>query len=325
LSNNPPRRLSRNPARRPEFDFPEMSDHLERLRGLEAHLLSRVIGQDDAVRRTASALVGSELGLNDTGPRPKGSFLFMGPSGVGKTETSKVFTDFLFGGARLAMFYMGGMQDQGHAEALVSRIARTVEAHPQGTTLLFDEFEKAAQPVIDVFLSLLDEGKADGVRGERVSIQNCYVVMTSNVGSADFGKMEQLPYSRMERFAFDEARAQLRPELFNRIDETIVFRPLSQEVQVGILSKLLSGKLSHIERKLAQDFGPLPWRLTIDGKGVNAHLLRMGFSQDGGARRLERELDRQFTRAVTPWILNGRLPGEGRFYCNVKEDCLELR
>ena len=121
--------------------------------------------------------------------------------------------------------------------------------------------------------------------------------------------METTKYSRMESFAFEQARKVLRPELFNRITETIVFRPLSQEVQISILSELLSKKLNYLESRLRKR------PLAVDDR-ANAQLLRKCFTQAEGARRLRQEL---------PWVLENRPPSEGRFYYEPKLDQLVLR
>jgi hypothetical protein len=125
-------------------------------------------------------------------------------------------------------------------------------------------------------------------------------------------------YSRMESFAFEQARKVLRPELFNRITETIVFRPLSQEVQISILSELLSKKLNYLESRLRKR------PLAVDDR-ANAQLLRKCFTQAEGARRLRQELDRQINLAALPWVLENRPPSEGRFYYEPKLDQLVLR
>jgi ATP-dependent Clp protease ATP-binding subunit ClpC len=298
---------------------------LEHLRGLAGHLKARVIGQDDAVARVSRALEAAELGLNETGPRPRASLLFMGPTGCGKTSTAKAFTEYLFGDSRLSMVFCNELQSPGDVGELVLAIQRAVQA-THGTTLLFDEIEKAHKAVVDVFLSLLDEGQVTLADGSRVSVSNCYVVMTSNIGSARFTEMVHTPYATMEAFAFEQARKALRPELFARLTETIVFRTLSQATQEDILGGLLKRKLLLLEARFEAAFaGGFPAPLTIDEKGVRAHLLRTGFTQTGGARRLRQELDRQFNGACIPWLLSGQTPREGRFYADPKHDCLVLR
>jgi ATP-dependent Clp protease ATP-binding subunit ClpA len=303
------------------------SSRLEHLAGLETYLKSRVIGQDEAIRRVSQALESSELGLNDTGPRPKGSFLFMGPTGVGKTETSKAFNEYLFGKSKLSMFFMNEYQRAESVPELVAGIRRAKNQHPNGTVFLFDEIEKAHPAIIDIFLSFLDEGQVtEG--SERISLGDSYVVLTSNVGSRKFGQMEQTIYSVMEQFAYEAARKHLRPEMFARLTETVVYRPLGQDVQIQILHQMSSRKLAYLSQVLAEKLGydvdDVP-ELMIDEKSVKAHLLRHGFSTTGGARRLRQELDRQFNVAVLPWIFKQVPPKEWCFYADVKNNCLVLR
>src|SRR5215831_6571566 len=223
-----------------------------RLRGLESYLKGRVIGQDDALSRVSRAIEAAQCDLNDRGPRPKGSFLFMGSRGVGKTQTAKAFTEYLFGDSGLTMLYMNEFQRADDVDDLVAAIKRGVSANSEGRTFLFDEIEKAHRGVIDVFISLLDEGQITDADGSRISVGNCYLVLTSNIGAARWGSMETTHYSRMESFAFEQARKVLRPELFNRLTETIVFRQLSQKVQIEILQNMLARKLEHVEKMLGK-------------------------------------------------------------------------
>jgi len=288
-----------------------------KLEDLENYLKGRVIGQEDALSRVSRALQAAECDLNDRGPRPKGSFLFMGSRGVGKTETAKAFTEYLWDGG-LTMLYLNEYQRADDVDDLVLAIKRGLSTNSIGTTFLFDEIEKAHRGVIDVFISLLDEGQITDSDGCRISIGNCYLVLTSNIGAARWGSMETTQYSRMESFAFEQARKVLRPELFNRLTEAIVFRPLSQKVQIDILMEMLGRKLVHLESRL----GKRP--LSVDER-VNAHLLRKCFTQTEGARRLRQELDRQINFAALPWALEKRSPSEGRFYYDPKTDQLVLR
>ena len=288
-----------------------------KLEDLENYLKGRVIGQEDAVSRVSRALQAAECDLNDRGPRPKGSFLFMGSRGVGKTETAKAFTEYLWDGG-LTMLYLNEYQRADDVDDLVLAIKRGLSTNSIGTTFLFDEIEKAHRGVIDVFISLLDEGQITDSDGSRISIGNCYLVLTSNIGAARWGSMETTQYSRMESFAFEQARKVLRPELFNRLTEAIVFRPLSQKVQIDILKEMLGRKLVHLESQL----GKRP--LSVDER-VNAHLLRKCFTQTEGARRLRQELDRQINLAALPWALEKRSPSEGRFYYDPRTDELVLR
>ncbi len=291
---------------------------VSKLQNLENYLNARVIGQEDALARVSRAIEAAECDLNDRGPRPKGSFLFMGSRGIGKTQTAKTFTECLFGDSALTMLFMNEYQRADDVDGLVAAIKRGVSTRSDGRTFLFDEIEKAHRGVIDVFISLLDEGQITDSDGSRVSVGDCYLVFTSNIGAARWGSMETTRYARMESFAFEQARKVLRPELFNRLTETIVFRPLSQKVQIDILKEMLGRKLTHLEPRV----GKSP--LLVDEK-ANAHLLRKCFTQAEGARRLRQELDRQINLAALPWVLERRSPEEGRFYYEAKADQLILR
>ncbi len=304
---------------------PETTEgRLATLRRLGPSLQEKIFGQPEAIARVTEALLGSELGLNETGVRPKGSFLLMGPTGVGKTETAKRFTECLFQRAKLQMLFMNEYQDSHRVEDLVERLRDGLAKHPEGTTLLFDEVEKAHPKIIDLFLSMLDEGKVTISPSERISVAHCYIVLTSNLGSKTFPEMENSKYQTLQDFALAEARKHLRPELVARLTETIVYRPLKQETQIRILEALLERKMAHLERSLGV-------RLRLDHRSVHAHLLRVGFNLTGGARYIRQEIDRQINAAVLPWLVQGKLddeltlrhaPREGRL---VLERSSELR
>jgi len=181
-----------------------------------------------------------------------------------------------------------------------------IRRHPEGATILFDEIEKGHPRAVDVLLSLLEEGVLTTPAGERLIVSQFYIVLTSNLGSGDLAKMENVPYSTMERVALDVAAQSLRPELFGRISERIVFRPLDLETQKSILCALVRQKLA----VLSIFFGRT---LNIDGGPVTSFLLRVGYSRTFGARMLRQEVDRQFNSASLPWALAGRVPALGLF------------
>jgi ATP-dependent Clp protease ATP-binding subunit ClpA len=285
--------------------------------GLEQFLQTKIFGQEEAIRKVAEALLSAEFGLNETGPRPKGAFLFMGPTGVGKTETAKRFTEYLFDNAKLEMFFMNEYQDSYKIADLIDRLQEGVRRNPNGTTLLFDEIEKAHSKIIDIFLSMLDEGKVTLDASNRLSVSGCYIVLTSNLGSRTFPEMENSKYQTLQDFALAEARKSLRPELVARLTETIVYRPLKQETQIQILHSLIFRKVVHLERVLQM-------RLRIEERSVQAHLLRVGFTTTGGARFIRQEVDRQLNRAVLPWLLQGRRAAQGTIRYDVKDAGLVL-
>ena len=272
-----------------------------------------------AIGRIARAIQAAELGLNDGGNRPRCSFLFLGPTGVGKTESAKCFTEYLFGGrAALEMVFMNEYASDFRLPEFLHRAEAAVRRNPEGATLLFDEIEKAHPQLIDVFLSLLEEGVLTTLSGDRITVANFYLVLTSNLGSGDLARMESASYSMMERVALEGASQALRPELFARITDRIVFRPLSLEVQKEIIEAFIEAKLSVLSKffgmNLSVDFGP-----------VTAFLLRVGYNKSQGARRLRQEVDRQFNAASLNWALGSKNPSEGKFYYDPSAGRLILR
>ena len=206
-------------------------------------------GSRSAIGRIARAVQAAELGLNDGGNRPRCSFLFLGPTGVGKTESAKCFTEYLFGGrAALEMVFMNEYSSDSRLPEFLHRAEAAIRRNPDGATLLFDEIEKAHPRLIDIFLSLLEEGALTTLSGDRISVSKFYLVLTSNLGSGDLARMESAPYAMMERVALDGASQALRPELFARITERIVFRPLSLEVQKEIIESFIDAKLSVLSK-----------------------------------------------------------------------------
>ena len=281
-------------------------------------LEDRLVGQRFAIARISRAVQAAELGLNATGARPKGSFLLLGPTGVGKTESAKCFTEVIFGSKEtLEMIFMNEYSSDQRLAEFFGRTEMAIRRHPKGTTLLFDEIEKGHPRTIDVLLSLLEEGVLTTPSGERLKVSRFYVVLTSNLGSGDLVKMENAPYSTMERVALDVAAHSLRPELFARISERIVFRPLDLETQKMILYKLIRQKLE----VLSIFFGRA---LAIDGGPTTAFLLRVGYSKAFGARMLRQEVDRQFNSASLPWALSDRTPERGVFRYDPAGGCLVL-
>src|ERR1700722_8365195 len=141
------------------------------LSGLASYLESRIAGQPSAMGRIARAVQAAELGLNDEGHRPKCSFLFLGPTGVGKTESAKCFTEYLFGGrTSLEMVFMNEYSSDLRLPEFLQRTEAAIRRNPDGATLLFDEIEKAHPRTIDIFLSLLEEGALTALSGDRVSV-----------------------------------------------------------------------------------------------------------------------------------------------------------
>jgi ATP-dependent Clp protease ATP-binding subunit ClpB len=277
------------------------------LSNLEDFLTSRIRGQGRALGKLTRAVQAAELGLNENCARVRGSFLFLGPTGVGKTESAKLFTQHVFGSsAALEVMFMNEYSSASRCSEFFSRLQQILERPGNGRTLLFDEIEKADPSLIDVFLSLLDEGQFTANDGRRLTASNAYIVLTSNLGSGDLSKMEAAAYSTIERIALDFASQSLRPELFARISERVVFQPLGIEAQKRIVDDLVAEKSTVLERYFGR-------RLEVEGGPVRAFLIRVAFSRSQGARHVRQEINRQFNAAALPWALAGKTPREGIF------------
>jgi ATP-dependent Clp protease ATP-binding subunit ClpA len=281
-------------------------DRRTRLLNLESHLQASIRGQDSALSRIASVLRRGELGLS-TDTRPKGSFLLLGPTGVGKTESVVVFTRYLAGDDRLFRFDMSEYQTQetlglllGASSNETGMLGRVVERSAHGT-LLFDEIEKAHPRIMDVFLQILDAARVTVADGTTLDLSGYYVVFTSNIGSAELMDWQHSSFATMERHVLASARQWLRPELFARITEKLVFQRLDYDTQVEIARLMLERQLSDLAAK--------GHRLTVTPE-VLPFLVRKGFHPKLGARPLRDCLEKLIGDAVAVRLLeDGRCEG----------------
>jgi ATP-dependent Clp protease ATP-binding subunit ClpB len=274
-------------------------DALEKLRGLEAHLRTNLLGQDHVLARVASVLVRGEMGLKPAG-RPRGSFLFVGPTGSGKTELALCFTEFLLGPDCLLRFDMSEYQLQSSVDRLLGSgpgdcgtLGHVLQGGRRGT-LLFDEMEKAHPLVLDVFLQILDGARVTVATGETLSVTEHYVVFTSNLGSVEAMRMEQLGRAGIERAVLRRVEQHLRPELTARIEEKLVFGRLTPEVQREICALLVARETARL-RKLGHDL--------VVTREVMEFLLREGFDPQLGARPLRGAIERHLQGAVVKSLL----------------------
>ncbi len=279
------------------------------LAGLGDFLQSRLFGQVQALQRFTARVQSEELNLNTRrNPNsPRASFLFLGPTGVGKTETCKLSTEYIYGGGtQLETVYMNEYQRLERLDALIGRIGEIVKRNPRGNFLLFDEIEKAHPSITDLFLSLLDEGVITLLDETRASLKDFYIVLTSNLGSGELAEMQNSAYATMERFALGVASENLKPELFARITEKIVYRPLAPEVQMRIVESVTRKKLDHLGQQLG-------CRLEIESGPATAQLLKAGINRNQGARGLQNEIDRKLNAAALPFAIKGEKPERGVF------------
>ena len=272
---------------------------LEHLRHLETHLAEQIRGQDHVLPRVVSVLQRGELGLAPRN-RPRGSFLFLGPTGVGKTELTIAFTRYLAGDDKLFRFDMSEFQTQESLGLLLGGklgevgllgLARKKSATG---TLLFDEIEKAHPRVLDVFLQVLDAARVTMANSDVLDLSGFYIVFTSNLGAAELLNLQHSSFATMERHVLTKAQRSLRPELYARIAEKIVFSRLSYEVQLDI-ARL------HIERELGllrdQGFD------AVADESVVLFLIQRGFHPRLGARPLRDAIEKHLRGAIADAML----------------------
>jgi ATP-dependent Clp protease ATP-binding subunit ClpB len=291
-----------------------MQGEREKLLKMEDKLHERVIGQDEAVRLVADAIRRSRAGLSDEN-RPYGSFLFLGPTGVGKTELCKTLANFLFdseehmiridmsefmenhSGARRSGAPPGyvGYEEGGYLTEQVRRKPYSV--------ILFDEVEKAHPDVFNVLLQVLDDGRMTDGQGRTVDFKNTVIVMTSNLGSQMIQAMAGDDYGVIKLAVMAEVKTYFRPEFVNRIDEVVVFHALDEKHIAGI-AKI---QLQYLEKRLAR----LEMGLEVSDAAL-AELAEAGFDPVFGARPLKRAIQERIENPLARAILEGKFAPKDR-------------
>ena len=292
----------------------------KRLARLEKELHKRVIGQDEAVRAVAQAVKRGRVGLKDAG-RPIGSFLFLGPTGVGKTELSKALAEAVFGSEQaMIRVDMSEYMEKHSVSKLIGsppgyvgyeeggQLSEKVRRHPY-SVILFDEIEKAHPDVFNILLQVLDDGHITDAQGRRVDFKQTIIIMTSNAGAQAIiepkklgfvsGDTEKQDYERMKSGVMEEVRRIFKPEFLNRIDEIMVFHTLNKE-DIRKIVGILTGKLA--ERCRSQ----MDIELIITPKARDL-LCEAGFDSKYGARPLKRAIQTKIEDELANEILEGRV------------------
>src|SRR4051794_22022548 len=280
---------------------------------MEDELHKRVIGQEDAIKAVSQAIRRTRAGLKDP-KRPSGSFIFLGPSGVGKTELAKTLTEFLFGDEQsLIQLDMSEYMEKHTVSRLVGsppgyvgyeeggQLTEAVRRKPF-SVVLFDEIEKAHPDVFNTLLQVLEEGRLTDSQGRSVDFRNTVIIMTSNLGTADLRKAtlgftksdEAVTYERMKEKVNDALKQHFRPEFLNRIDETIVFHELSK----AEVTKIVDLMIKRVSNQLASQ--GLGLELTDAAK---LHLAEVGYDPTLGARPLRRAIQRYIEDPLSERLL----------------------
>jgi ATP-dependent Clp protease ATP-binding subunit ClpB len=290
-----------------------LEGEMQKLLHLEGELHQRVVGQDEAVTAVAEAVIRARSGLNDPN-RPIGSFIFLGPTGVGKTELARALAEFLFDDERaMIRIDMSEYQEKHTVARLVGappgyvgyeeggQLTEAVRRRPY-SVILFDEIEKAHHDVFNVMLQILDDGRLTDGQGRTVDFKNTIVIMTSNIGSQRIlefrGASSGEAFERMKEAVIEEMRRHFRPEFLNRVDEIIVFHALTEEH----LKQIVEIQLGRLRSRLADRHITL-----VLTDAARANLVHTGYDPQYGARPLKRAIQKKIETPLGRMLLQGTI------------------
>ncbi len=290
-----------------------LEGEMEKLLHLEEELHHRVIGQEEAVNAVSEAVIRARAGLKDPN-RPIGSFIFLGPTGVGKTELARALAEYLFDDEHnMIRIDMSEYQEKHTVPRLLGappgyvgfeeggQLTEAIRRKPY-SVILFDEIEKAHPDIFSVMLQILDDGRLTDGQGRTVSFKNTILIMTSNVGSHRIleyrGAFDGPAYGQMKEAVMNELRAGFRPEFLNRVDEIIVFHALSERH----LKEIVEIQLASVRARLADRH----IKLTLSDK-ARTHLVKTGYDPIYGARPLKRAIQKQIETRLGRLIISGKV------------------
>jgi ATP-dependent Clp protease ATP-binding subunit ClpB len=302
-----------------------MQGEVEKLIHLEDHLRQRVVGQDEAIEAVANTVRAARAGLQDP-RRPLGSFLFLGPTGVGKTETARALAEFLFDDEQaMVRIDMSEYQERHTVSRLIGappgyvvydeagQLTEAVRRRPYAV-VLFDEVEKAHPEVLNILLQLLDDGRLTDAQGRTVDFRNTIVIMTSNLGS-QFITERGLPEGEIRDRVMDAVRHHFRPELLNRIDEVVIFRPLG----MAEIEQIVDIQLEGVRKRLAERKVEL-----VLTPAAKEQVARAGFDPVYGARPLRRAIQKEIVQPLATRLLRGDFADGDTIEVDAQEDRLDF-
>ena len=291
-----------------------LEGEVQKLAHLEEHLHKRVIGQDEAVIAVADAVIRARAGLKDPN-RPIGSFIFLGPTGVGKTELARALAEFLFDSeAAMIRIDMSEYMEKHTVSRLIGappgyvgfdeggQLTEAVRRRPY-SVILFDEIEKAHADVFNVLLQLLDDGRLTDGHGRTVDFRNTVVIMTSNIASQIILGFKGQDYEKMKSQALEVLRQSFRPEFLNRVDEVVVFHPLTRDE----LRQIVDVQLVRLRQRLEER--KIELELTDKARD---YLAENGYDPSYGARPLKRLIQRELETALGRKLLSGEIRDNSR-------------
>jgi ATP-dependent Clp protease ATP-binding subunit ClpB len=305
-----------------------LESEVQKLVHMEENLRHRVVGQEEAVRAVSNAVRRARAGLKDPN-RPMGSFIFMGPTGVGKTELARALADYLFDDEHAMIRIDMSEYMERHAVARLigappgyvgyeegGQLTEAIRRRPYAV-VLFDEIEKAHPEVFNVFLQILDDGRLTDSKGRVVDFKNTVIIMTSNVGSQYIHEASKgnLAEEDMRRAVEQELQQKFRPEFLNRIDDLIVFHSLT----LAQIKQIIEIQLRHLE-KVIRDRG-----LTLEiSDSAKEHLAHEGYDPAFGARPLKRVLQREIIDPLAIRLLEGKFKAGDTVFVRFMDGELDL-
>jgi ATP-dependent Clp protease ATP-binding subunit ClpB len=300
---------------------------------MEEGLRKRVVGQEDALRAVANAVRRSRAGLSDE-RRPIGSVIFLGPTGVGETETARALAEFLFDDERaMISIDMSEYMERHDVSRLIGappgyvgydeggQLTEPVRRRPY-SVILFDEIEKAHPDVFNTLLQLLDDGRLTDGQGRTVDFKNTVIIATSNIGSEALARIEERPdrdedalASQLQEVALQALSKHFRPEFINRIDETVVYRRLGREQ----IRKIVDIQLAGLQQRLGRR------NLTLEVRDEARDLLaNIGFDPQFGARPLKRAIQRHLEDPLAQRVLAGEFPAGSTIVASARNGAITL-